>query len=93
MSYAPTIASMVDGVPRTPIAFNYAGDLWALVPKDAASVTTPPELRIHGVGLSQAGRELLPVISLVPDEEYTKRLSEYFESLGFVMTRARADEP
>ena len=49
---------------------------WALVPKDSVVI------RVPGVVLSGVGRELLPIVDVTPNEQFTKDLRYYFVSVA-----------
>ena len=64
---------------------TYQAEKWVFVP-----ITVPQpgnELRIHGVSFSQAGKELLPVVEITPNEKYTSALNSFFERTGMTMTK------
>jgi hypothetical protein len=58
---------------------------WALVPKVPSAESQV--IRVPGVALSGAGRELLPIVDTTPNEQFTKDLRNYFEVQGIVMTQ------
>ena len=70
------------------IGFTHAGGVYGLVRKDGGQSSA--ELKIHGVALTKAARELMKVVPIVPDETYTSDLATYFDGLGFSMTPVRA---
>jgi hypothetical protein len=77
MDYRPAIAQ--GG--KVSLGFMYAGRVYGLVPKEARE--NLPELRIHGVSLTKAGRELMTVVPFVGNEAYTNDLMAFFDAKGF----------
>ncbi len=65
--------------------FSYQNQDWAFTP----TVDRPKEqeLNLHGVLLSQAGKELLSIVDLEHDEEYTSALQKYFGTLNLQMVK------
>lgn len=84
MDYAPAIAH--NG--SVPLGFTYAGQMHALVPKDEGKA--PSEFKIHGVMLTKAGRELMTVVPVVEDAEYSKDLRSFFDKSGFTVALVQA---
>lgn len=68
-----------DGVIRLPIAFQQ-GD-WGLLPLHLPQPDA--ELQLRGVRLSVSGLELLPIVDIQPQPEYTEALQTYFRSRGY----------
>lgn len=68
------------------IGFHHQSGLWGLIPKGEWESSS--ELRVHGVALSRAGRELSSVVDLVSADTYTTALGEYFDKRGFKMVPA-----
>lgn len=76
------------------IPFRHQGRHWLLMPvsnnaKDVANKT----IRVHGVALTQAGRELSSIVGIKPMNAYTERLAKYFERQGFRMTEVQDGNP
>lgn len=67
------------GLPMT-----YQNKSWALFPKVASPV--PQELRVDGVALSRSGKELLSIVDIEPNEQYTVVLKDFFDQKGMAMT-------
>jgi len=65
------------------IPFNFQNRLWSLVPEGR----TPQKktLRLSGVALTRAGRELARVVEVQPMVKFTEALMEYFRSQGLRM--------
>lgn len=61
-------------------------------PIDAATIAKTTDnapvasLRLHGVALSRAGRELFNIVEVEPDERYTEALREFFNKRKLTMT-------
>lgn len=79
MDYRMSIASGN----KVPMSMSYCGEQWALVPKIAA--TPAQELRLEGVSFSRSGKELLSVVQIDPNEQYTAALKKYFDDRGYTM--------
>ena len=65
------------------LPLTYQKEQWALVPKVA-----PPmhqEFKVTGVALSRAGRELLSIVDIEPNGEYTVALVNFFDRQGMTM--------
>jgi Protein of unknown function (DUF2806) len=77
---------------RTAVAHNgrvmlpmiYQNAQRALVPKVAPAELQ--EFRVHGVALSQSGKELLSIVDIEPNEAYTAALKNFFDQHGMTMT-------
>jgi hypothetical protein len=66
------------------IGITYKNELWALKPiADGAD----KEAKLHGVALSRSGAELLTVVDIKPDEQYSAALMEYFATYKYEMVR------
>lgn len=57
---------------------------WVFVPKVA--LPNRREFRVHGVGLSRCGIELLPIVDIMPNADYTAALTNFFDQQGMTMT-------
>jgi hypothetical protein len=81
-------------VPNVPVcrayraAFGFQGRHWVLVPAD--QIVTGAELRIHGVTLTQAGKELSKIIECVAMPEYRQALVDFFTSQNLMMTEVNS---
>lgn len=67
-----------------PLPFYHALRQWVLLPSSAWDRTQ--DFQLHGVSLSQAGRELFGVVDLDPMEEYTDELKKFFAGQNLRMT-------
>lgn len=81
MPYTPCIRNE-DNLVLLP--FYYALRQWVLLPRSARDTTQ--DFQLHGVALSQAGRELFGVVDLDPVEEYTAELKKFFAEQHLQMT-------
>ena len=72
------------------IPFQFQGRYWFLRQKDSA---VRKELKLHGVALTQAGRELSRIVDLEPIDEYAQDLRKFFENKGLSMTQTDNWEP
>lgn len=64
--------------------FQYQGRIWRL--NSTIRRELDQELRLSGVALTRAGRELSMVVGLSPMNEYTKDLRTFLESQSLTMT-------
>lgn len=81
MPYTPCIRNE-DNLVLLP--FYYALRQWVLLPRSARDTTQ--DFQLHGVALSQAGRELFGVVDLDPVDEYTAELKKFFAEQHLQMT-------
>ena len=73
--------SVVPGIPENKglvLPFTFQGQSWVLVPK--AIQRNPAELRLSGVALTRAGRELSRVVSPMTRSDYAQALAKFFLS-------------
>lgn len=61
-------------------AFEIQSKLYAL--KKQNSTKSIPSLKIHGVALTTAGKELLGVVDITPSPKYMDKLFDFFNSKG-----------
>lgn len=64
---------------RPPLSIKYANKTWTLLPKN----TIPSEVKVHGVMLTNTGKELFQIVDVEEEEEdknYTIALIDYFEN-------------
>ena len=66
-------------------AIKYAGDTWYLQCVEDGSPIG--EIKIDGVAMSHAGRELSKVVTLTPDTEYTAALATFLMGKGLELRR------
>lgn len=67
--------------------FFYANEIWGF---GCLNERQPDqELRLNGVLLSRTGKELLKVVDIEENEQYTAALREYFKSLNLEMVECR----
>lgn len=66
---------------RFALPFIFEGKQYGLITK----ADCPPvhQLRITGVALTKAGRELFPVVEISPDQKYAQALRDFFDRQGF----------
>ena len=67
------------------LPLTYQNQAYALIPK--LSSYTPSPLHVHGVAFSQSGKELLRVVDIQPDQEYTQALTNFFDQQGFLLMK------
>ena len=51
------------------------------------------KLRIEGVELTQAGRELFKIVKVEPRDEHTKKLEQWLENKGYRMVEVGDGKP
>ena len=78
MDYGATIANEKREVP---VPFLHNKQKWGLIPSTGSS----SPLRVHGVALSVAGKELMKIVDMQPNDTYTAALKEYFNTLHLKM--------
>jgi len=64
---------------------------WAFVPKAASPVRE--EFKVSGVALSRSGKELLSIVDIEPNEQYTAALISFFDQQGKTMVSVRSPPP
>lgn len=65
---------------RVMLPWTYQNMKWVFAPK--VGVPKPTELWVHGVAFSRSGRELLPIVDVLPNEDYTAALKDFFDKKG-----------
>jgi hypothetical protein len=88
MSYRSAIAR--DGKIEVPLVYQKAR--WGLVPKVDSS-PRQHEFNVHGVGLSRCGKEMLSIVDIDSNDEYTIALKNFFDQQGLTMTPAVGPAP
>ena len=68
-----------------PLPFIYQNRPWGLVSSKDEVSDPQQELRVHGVALSQSGKELMNIVEQQANDEYTEALKNYFKQLDLVM--------
>ena len=70
---------------------SYQGRYWILVP--ASDSRVGKKLKVHGVALTQSGRELFTIVAAEPMEGYSGKLFKFLEQKGYSMVEIKGDEP
>ena len=70
---------------------SYQGKHWILTPLSNDDIGK--RLRINGVALTSAGRELSKIVEIEPVDEYSKNLAAFFNKNGFQMTEVGDGQP
>ena len=70
---------------------SYLGKHCILMPLSADKVGKT--LRVHGVALTNSGRELFKIVGVRPIEEYSEELAQFLKKGGYWMTRVDGGEP
>ena len=73
--------------------FFYANKLYALAPKRPVQDAPGPGFKLAGVQLSQAGKELIGIVDIEEDAEYSKALENFLDSQGYKMLKIERFEP
>lgn len=68
------------------VALKYSNIYWGLVPTNVDDWPLEKDLRVHGVRLSNSGKELLKIVEVEPNEQYTSALNSYFLNMGLKLT-------
>jgi hypothetical protein len=58
---------------------------WALIPKVSPPVRQA--FNVQGVAFSESGKQLLSIVHITPNEQYTEALTQFFDQQGMTMTR------
>jgi hypothetical protein len=69
---------------RIPLPMIHQKAKWGFIPKVARQVSE--DFRVHGVGFSQSGKELLSIVDIQPNEPYSAALQKFFDDQGMTMT-------
>ena len=80
----PLVAIGTSGQQAITTPFGYQGRYWMLIPTSSNGIGK--KLSIHGVGLTQSGRELFEIVNVEPMERYSQELVQLFQKNGFRMT-------
>jgi hypothetical protein len=67
------------------LPFIYQTHPWGLVSSKDEASNLQEELRVHGVALSQSGKELMKIVEQQANDEYTEALKNYFKQLELSM--------
>ena len=89
--FTPCVALPGDDQQAICIPLLYQGRHWILMPHSKGEVGK--KLRIHGVALTQSGRELLSIVEVDPMDTYSSGLAQFFEKNGFRMIAVGDREP
>jgi hypothetical protein len=73
------------------IPFTHQNRTWGLTPKTEFPLER--EFHVFGVSFSRAGRELLSIVDIDPNEQYTAALKEFFDKQGMTMTGVAVTNP
>ena len=67
--------------------FLYQGEYWVLEPH--ADYQQKHELRLNGVALTEAGRQLMRIVQPIKMDKYTRELSKYFNQIKLNMKKSK----
>ena len=73
------------------LPFRYQGKHWILVPMASDNNGNP--LRIHGVALTLAGRELSKIVTVESSDGFSEELRRFFASNGVRMVEVDNEQP
>ena len=71
--------------------FSFQDQNWVLIPENQRSVST--EFKLHGVMMTESGKELLKIIDLESMEEFTRDLIDFFHTKNLQMTKVSSSVP
>ena len=71
------------------VPFGYQGRHWILVPESSDGIGK--KIRISGVALTNAGRELSRIVGIKPMAEYSQALTGFFGKNGFRMIEVNGE--
>lgn len=89
--YVPCIAVREAGQSAICTPMVYQGRHWIMMPKSNNRIGS--KLRIEGVELTQAGRELFKIVKVEPRDEHTKKLEQWLENKGYRMVEVGDGKP
>ena len=89
--HTPCVALPSAGQQAVCLPLRYQGRHWILMPQSKKEVGR--KLRIHGVSLTQSGRELLAIVKVEEMGSYSSNLAQFFEKNGFRMVEIGDPEP
>ena len=73
------------------IPFSFQGKHWILAPISNDKIGK--KLRVHGVALTQAGRELFRIVKVTPIDNYPNDLARFYKTKGFRMVEVDGAAP
>ena len=82
--YKLSVVAIKSGARVVALPLTYQGTKWALQPTDESR--TFDDLKLNGVAMTSAGKELTRVIEIEPVPAYDEALNRYFESRDVRMT-------
>jgi len=71
--------------------FTYKGKHWILRPTHRENVGQT--IKIHGVALTNSGKELFRIVKLDPVDQYSQELDRFFQKHGYWMVEAEDGRP
>lgn len=79
------------GSPTQPVMlpFEFGNELWGLVKMEGFQGN---ELKVHGVGLTRSGKELMKVVTAEAEQRFAVDLTAWFESRKLRMIRVRTPQ-
>ena len=91
--YSPSVSLQIQDSARVSfrIPFRHQNKSWVLVPRK--DYVNKGKLKLNGVALTQAGRELMKIVDIRPADEYTRGLIQFFRSLGLTMVESTHQGP
>lgn len=73
--------------PENVAPIYYQNETWLLVPKEPSPLLERQNFSVEGIGFTKSGKELLSIVDVEPNEQYTEALKKYFDDLGMTMTK------
>ena len=89
--FKPGVAFSGAGQQAVCFPLNYLGRHWILMPVSEDRIGKT--LRIHGVALTQSGRELYKIVRVKPLDKYSQELAQFLKKRGFRMIEVSGGEP
>jgi Protein of unknown function (DUF2806) len=68
------------------LTLKYSDTYWGLVPVNVDDWPLEKSFQVHGVMLSNSGKELLKIVEIETNEQYTSALNSYFLGMGLELT-------
>ena len=81
--FTPCVALTGDATQAVCLPLRYQGRYWILKPTSKGKVGK--KLKVHGVALTQSGRELFTIVEVDSIEKYSRGLVQFFQKRGFRM--------
>ena len=92
LDFSPAIGLVAGrGAPLVRFPFRFQGQNWILSPK--GSYSYEKEFRVHGVALTESGKELSNIVEIECVNEFTQDLIRYFDQKNLRMEKVENSNP